>query len=163
VGDAGLGHLRNLSELEYLNLYGTGITDAGLEMLGGLPKLTRLYLWQTAVSTNAAAEWAKAKTDEAQIAHLKEEIQKLQQELSAQRVIVDLGTQSLATNRPLALNATCPVSGKPVSPGITLTHEGTPVAFCCEDCRAKFKAEPKTYLARLTPQSSSTNAVSKRQ
>lgn len=163
VGDAGLGHLRNLSELDYLNLYGTAITDAGLGTLKSLPKLSRLYLWQTAVSTNAAAAWVKAKTDEARIAQLKEEMQKLQQQLSAQRVIVDLGTQNPATNQPPVLNAACPVSGKPVSPGITLTHEGTPVAFCCEDCRAKFQAHPENYLASLTPKLSSTNVVSKRQ
>ncbi len=163
VGDAGLARLGSLSELEYLNLYGTAITDAGLGTLSALPKLTRLYLWQTAVSTNAAAEWAKAKTDEAQIAHLKEEIQKLQQRLSAQRVIVDLGTQNLSTNQPPVLNAACPVSGKPASPGITLVHEGTTVVFCCEDCRSKFKAQPETYFAKLTPESSSTNVVSKSQ
>ncbi len=163
VGDEGLARLGSLSELEYLNLYGTAITDAGLGTLKALPKLTRLYLWQTAVSTNAAAEWAKAKTDEAKIAQLKEEIQKLQQQLSAERVIVDLGTQNPATNQPLALNATCPVSGKPASPGITLVHKGTTVAFCCEDCRSKFKAQPETYFAKLTPEPSSTNAVSKSQ
>lgn len=163
VGDAGLARLGSLSELEYLNLYGTAITDAGLGTLKALPKLTRLYLWQTAVSTNAAGEWAKAKIDEAQIAHLKEEIQRLQQQLSAQRVIVDLGTQNLSTNQPPVLNAACPVSGKPASPGITLVHKGTTVAFCCEDCRSRFKAQPETYFAKLTPESSSTNVVSKSQ
>ena len=33
-----------------LNLYGTAVTDAGLEQLKGLKHLRSLYLWQTKVT-----------------------------------------------------------------------------------------------------------------
>ena len=43
----GLQHLSGLANLEYLNLYGTNITDAGLTQLTGLQHLRKIYLWQT--------------------------------------------------------------------------------------------------------------------
>jgi len=42
-----LVHLKGLVNLNYLNLYGTAVTDAGLEQLKGLTQLKHLYLWQT--------------------------------------------------------------------------------------------------------------------
>jgi len=44
ISDAGLMHLRNLPDLEVLNLYGNSVTDAGLVELDGLPKLRELNL-----------------------------------------------------------------------------------------------------------------------
>jgi len=44
ISDAGLRHLRNLSHLEALNLYGNQVTDAGLVYLKGLTKLRELNL-----------------------------------------------------------------------------------------------------------------------
>jgi len=42
-----------------VNLYGTKVTDAGLAALGTMPRLRRVYLWQTAV-TPAGVEKIKA-------------------------------------------------------------------------------------------------------
>jgi hypothetical protein len=39
-----------LQQLEYLNLYGTGVSDVGLESLAALKRLRTLYVWQTRVS-----------------------------------------------------------------------------------------------------------------
>lgn len=50
VTDAGLVHLRGLSELKTLYLDGSSITDAGLVNLKGLTKLETLGLSQTAVT-----------------------------------------------------------------------------------------------------------------
>ena len=50
IGDAGLAHLKDMSDLEYLNLYGTSITDKGLKHLSKLSKLRRLYVWQSKVT-----------------------------------------------------------------------------------------------------------------
>jgi hypothetical protein len=47
-----LTQLAGLQQLEYLNLYGTGVTDAGLPPLAALKKLRTLYVWQTAVSSS---------------------------------------------------------------------------------------------------------------
>ena len=43
-----------LRSLQYLNLYGTGVSDAGLKHLAGLKQLQKLYLWQTKASYDAA-------------------------------------------------------------------------------------------------------------
>jgi hypothetical protein len=51
-----LKSLSALKQLEYLNLYGTGITDSGLKYLGGLKNLTALYLWQTKVTQTEVAK-----------------------------------------------------------------------------------------------------------
>ena len=39
-----------MKKLEYLNLYGTAVTDAGLVQLKGLAALKTLYVWQTKVT-----------------------------------------------------------------------------------------------------------------
>jgi hypothetical protein len=49
VTDAGLAHLRDVSELTFLELDGTPITDAGLRHLAGLPGLVWLQLEKAAV------------------------------------------------------------------------------------------------------------------
>jgi len=46
--------------LESVNLYGTRVTDAGVEKLKSLPKLKRLYLWQTDVSEGAIGKLKEA-------------------------------------------------------------------------------------------------------
>jgi hypothetical protein len=46
-----------LDYLESLNLYGTEVSDAGLEHLAGLPNLRRLYAWETGISREGAAEF----------------------------------------------------------------------------------------------------------
>ena len=59
VGDNDLEHLRGSTRLQYINLYGTGVTDAGLKPLEGLKHLRKLYVWQTKVSYDAAQEMEK--------------------------------------------------------------------------------------------------------
>jgi len=56
VGDAVLDAVAQLEGLEWLNLYGTHVTDAGLMKLKGLVNLQKIYLWQS----KATAEGAKA-------------------------------------------------------------------------------------------------------
>lgn len=47
----------------------------------------------------------------------------------------------------------CPVSGKPIDPSAAMTNEdGTTIYFCCKDCPATFKADPKPYLGKLAEQ-----------
>ena len=40
---------------------------------------------------------------------------------------------------------------KKADPKCTLEHEGRVIAFCCAKCRARFKADPASYLAKLPP------------
>jgi hypothetical protein len=50
-----LAHLKNLENLEYLNLYGTQVSDAGLEHLKGLKNLRKLYLWESKATNEGVA------------------------------------------------------------------------------------------------------------
>ena len=46
----------------------------------------------------------------------------------------------------------CPVSGEPVTEDgepVAILYRGVEIQFCCRDCVAKFKADPKKYLARF--------------
>jgi YHS domain-containing protein len=154
VTDAGLTHVASLGKLEFLDLYGTAITDAGLECLRKLPQLKRLYLWQTAVTPAGAKAFAEAHADKEQIERWRAEIEQLEAKIRDRQVLVDLGTSlapSASTNgRPV--NSQCPASGKPADPARTLVYEGRLVAFCCDDCKARFRDDPKPYLSKLGAQ-----------
>jgi len=149
VTDAGLAHLAHLASLEFLDLYGTGVTDAGLERLQKLPQLKRVYLWQTKVTPAGANAFADARTDKDQLARWQEDIQQLQAKIRDQQVRVDLGVSFPSPTNATPVNAQCPVSGKPADPAKTLLYEGRLVAFCCDDCKAKFQKDPKPYLSKL--------------
>lgn len=123
ITDAGLAHLKGLAKLESLNLYGTSIGDGGLARLHGLGQLRKLYLWQTSVS------------DEGVLA--------LQQALP--KLLINRGVlppEPEPEPEAAALNSTCPVSGAAIDAAQTSDFEGSPVAFCCGKCKAKFDADP---------------------
>ena len=50
ITNAGLGHLKELTNLKTLSLDHAQITDAGLQHLGGLKNLESLFLYNTAVT-----------------------------------------------------------------------------------------------------------------
>ena len=52
--------LASLSQLEYLNLYGTRITDKSLKSLSALKNLRQLFVWQTGVTTKGVEELRKS-------------------------------------------------------------------------------------------------------
>ena len=58
--DAGLAHLAPLTRIESVNLYGTGVTDAGLKHLYGMKKMRDLYLTDLKRSESAIAALKKA-------------------------------------------------------------------------------------------------------
>lgn len=154
ITDTGLARLEGLRELAYLNLYGTGVSDEGLQHLEDLPQLRQLYLWQTRVSSNAALAFATNRVDQDQINHWEDEIAALEKKIRDNRFEMELGIPLTVTQAPTAINTHCPVSGKPVDPARTVTHEGKRVAFCCEDCKAKFEKDPTPYLSKLAPEAS---------
>jgi hypothetical protein len=52
MNDSAIVHLLKLSELESLNLQGTGVTAEGLIQLASLKKLHALYLYNTKVDSS---------------------------------------------------------------------------------------------------------------
>jgi len=128
VGDAGLQQLAGLGKLRYLNLYGTGVSDAGLQHLRGLGSLERLFLWQTSVTDAGVAS--------------------LQEALPAVQVVrgTDL-TPPEEEAKPI--NTECPVSGQPVDAATFSEVDGKRVAFCCNNCKGTFDADPSAFLEKL--------------
>ena len=138
-----------------MNLYATATTDSALTELEALPKLKRLYLWQTRVSPEAAKAFAEARSDQPQVDIWQQEIEQLKMKIAAAAVVVELGTIEAVVNTnavPPAskpINTQCPISGKPVDPAKTVLHEGKLVAFCCDDCKAQFLKNPAPVAAKL--------------
>ncbi len=66
IGDRGLEHLKDQTELVYLNLYSSRVSNAGLKHLGELKKLRKLYVWQTAVDEEGI-EWLQNQLPELEI------------------------------------------------------------------------------------------------
>lgn len=57
---------------------------------------------------------------------------------------------SVSQSPPAAAEQTeCPVMGGPVNKNIFTEYQGKKVYFCCEQCKASFKANPEKYLAKL--------------
>jgi Cu+-exporting ATPase len=47
----------------------------------------------------------------------------------------------------------CPVTGKPIDPGVSFTMpEGERAYFCSEACKATFRRDPASYAAKLAEQ-----------
>jgi YHS domain-containing protein len=55
---------------------------------------------------------------------------------------------TLAAGKP---QTTCPVSGKAIDPKTSphVDYQGQRIYFCCNDCPAKFEADPESYFAKL--------------
>jgi uncharacterized membrane protein len=151
ISDAGLTNLTQLTSLEYLDLYGTEVTDAGLDTLQSLPKLKQIYLWQTKVTPAAVTAFLDARTDKDQLQRWQDEIEQLKASIREAHIAVELGTPlaSAAATNAAPVNTECPVSGKSVDTSKTLIHDGVLIAFCCDDCKAKFQQDPKPFLAKL--------------
>ena len=151
ITDAGLAGLAGMTSLEYLDLYGTAVSDAGLESLQKLPNLKRLYVWRTKVTPEAAKAFMEARLDRNQLEAWQNEIAQLQARIRDAHVSVELGavTPAAPAAKAAPVNTQCPVSGKPIDPTKTVVHEGAVVAFCCDDCKAKFEKDPKPFLSKL--------------
>ena len=151
ITDNGLTNLTPLVSLEYLDLYGTEVSDTGLESLESLPKLKQIYLWQTKVTPAAVSAFVDARTDKDQLQRWEDQIEQLKLNIREAHIAVELGTPlaSAATTNAVPVNTQCPVSGKPVDATKTLFHDGVLIAFCCDDCKAKFQQDPKPYLTKL--------------
>jgi hypothetical protein len=137
--DATFGAFPGLAHLEYVNAYGTGLGDAGLQQLTTLPKLQRLYAWQSKVSADAAKA-ARQKQPALQLDlgdYVEERLAAAQKEIE----------ERAARNKPV--NETCPVADKPVDPAHTIEHDGQRIGFCCAKCKAAFQKEPAKFAAKL--------------
>jgi len=60
------------------------------------------------------------------------------------------GTIAFATQQESTINEWCPVmTDEKIDPAITIEYRGKTVAFCCDLCLKKFRANPEKYVSRL--------------
>jgi YHS domain-containing protein len=45
------------------------------------------------------------------------------------------------------INTTCPLKGEAAKPNITSVYKGKTVAFCCNNCKGQFDANPEKYVS----------------
>jgi YHS domain-containing protein len=54
-----------------------------------------------------------------------------------------------APDKAKAINTKCPLSGKDVDAAASVTFKAQVIAFCCNNCKGKFEAEPAKYIAKV--------------
>ncbi len=72
-------------------------------------------------------------------------------------VVTVVGCKKKTANEPSAQSQTgeieqmtCPVmAGNPIDKNVFVEYQGKKVYFCCNDCKAKFQADPEKYLDKL--------------
>src|SRR6185295_19888087 len=47
------------------------------------------------------------------------------------------------------INKKCPYTGKDINAGKTSDYEGQTIAFCCDNCKGKFDADPKKGIEKV--------------
>lgn len=141
LGDAAFRALGALKELEYVNAYGAGLGDEGLAAIVDLPKMARVYAWQSKVTPGAARAARASKPN--LLLDLGDYVE--ERLAAAQKEIAERAERS----KPV--NDMCPVADKPIDPAQTLEHDGRRIAFCCAKCKAAFEKEPAKFVAKLPP------------
>jgi YHS domain-containing protein len=56
----------------------------------------------------------------------------------------------MATRAEAKPQTNCPVRGEPIDRDVYTDYEGLRIYFCCPDCMTTFKANPQTYLKKLS-------------
>ncbi len=157
----GLAVLAPLTKLESLNLTGLALASAStpsspaLDALAALPALRSASLWRTGIDQAAIDAWRDRPAS-------------LKIELGQSIAATPLETEPapVVTPRPVAaasaptapapnaeaalkpVNATCPVSGKPIDTRYLVVHEGRVLGFCCEKCVQEFWSNPAKYAVK---------------
>lgn len=67
-------------------------------------------------------------------------------------LITTIALVALSSGMALAkpVNAKCAVNpSKDAKANVTVTHKGKEIGFCCNNCKAKFEADPDKYAANI--------------
>ncbi len=155
VTDAGLVRLAGHATLAELVLAQTKLTDAAVEALQALPALREVNVWSAGLSGEALARLRSARPDLAVEAGDALTTPELETEpeivLTGDRPLP--GEEGKGAAAPASvlepINATCPVSGKPVDKSYTIVFGGKVIGFCCPNCPKEFWSDPAKYEGKL--------------
>jgi len=154
VDDAALASLRGHARLEELVLVRTKLTDASAATLLALPALKRVYLWESGIAPDSIAHLASERPELAIVSDDAHAHNALETEpplkLTNEAPIPAADAKSAHAATSLApVNATCPVSGKPVDKKYSVVFEGRVIGFCCAKCPIEFWADPQKFVSKL--------------
>lgn len=152
AGDRLLEPLAAMPRLQELNLVGTDVTDEGIAALASAApaSLERIHLWDTAVSPDGIASLIAARPELLVVGDAFADVEPIETEpeieFSSDRPVPGAAADSADAPVSLAaINDTCPVNGTPVDGTYRIVHDGMIVAFCCENCAARFWADPDAF------------------
>ena len=60
------------------------------------------------------------------------------------------GDKSAKTEKKAVTNHYCPITGEDVNPNVHVEYKGQYVYFCCSGCIDKFKADPESYISKMS-------------
>jgi YHS domain-containing protein len=154
ITDAGLANLKDLKHLTRLHLEKTGVGDAGLAHLEGLAYLEYLNLYGTKVTDKGLASIAKLPNLKKVYLWQTQVTDKAADAFrkSHAKLMVDNGWK--APPKPPAVisktvNVKCPLTGKPVVAGHTFKYKNEEIGFCCPNCLGKFKGKPAGFIGKV--------------
>lgn len=149
ITPAAVDALAKSASLEELILAQTQLCDDITPAIGGMTKLTHIYLWNAGVSAES-------------IAKLRADRPELEVDAGDRLVTQNLGTEDplkFSSDAPLPgasvaapaslepINKVCPVTGNPINPKYLVLYKGQVIGFCCPNCPKDFWADPEACLA----------------
>ena len=144
--DGATPNLSRLSNLKYLNLYGTDISDASIENFRKLKKLEKIFLWQTKVTSEGAESLRKNFVDQSIYANSKK---KKKLFLKVEEISSSFETQlSKLTDKQASLSqktghisnkCKCPIANKPVDDAKSVIFEGRMVGLAATNVNLNLK------------------------
>ncbi len=166
ITNTGLQTLRALPRLRSLYLWQTGVTPDGLEKLARAQtdqrKISRWKAQIAQLEANIRAEHFTANLGSPQppVPAATETTAKIVAPTKVKSTpkpapvtVTEEADDEPNSAAPAApVNATCPVSGEPIDAAVTEMFDGKLIGFCCEDCRARFRANPGKFPLKIATQ-----------
>ena len=150
VTDAGVAALAGHPKLAELVLPQTQLSDGAVPHLLKIPKLRKVFLWNSGVTIQGIATLRLGREDLVIEAGDAGEARPLESEPKIVLTKPAPAPAPPATGAaPAPVNATCPVTGKPVDPAYQVVFRGKVIGFCCPNCPAAFWADPEKFTSKL--------------
>jgi hypothetical protein len=144
-GDEQLAIIAPTTRLETLTAVETRLSPKSADLLGAMSTLREVYAWRTGLTSADVA----ALTSRGARVDLGEPPSREPLETEPAPTLGGGAPPAAATVTPRAVNALCPVAGKPIDPGVVVVLKGRAIGFCCTKCAGMFLADPAAYEGKI--------------
>ena len=134
------------------------MSDASVNNLAKLRKLSKVFLWQTKFTEKGAESLKKSFVDMEKYNSLKNQQAKFRTSLEQVKKSEEGKLTKLEASKDKigkqtvdekAINAKCPVTNKDLDESKISTFEGRKIGFCCDKCKGKFDANPASFKSKI--------------